>query len=81
MIEIYNIFSIIYYDNTLEKYIPIVCINRFPNGNLKNYIIKVRNDKLSPFQDNIHNRCESLCLYAIKSFNNNFSRLAYKISK
>lgn len=70
MVEIYNIFSIIYYDNSCETYKPIVCINKMPNGNLKNHIIRVTNSPLSPFQNNNHNNCNSHCIYAIKSLNN-----------
>ena len=41
-----------------------------PNGNLKNYIIRVNNSPLSPFQNNNYNNCNNYCIYAIKSFNN-----------
>ena len=70
MVEIYNIFTIIYYDNSSETYKPIVCINKMPNGNLKNYIIRVNNSPLSTFQNNNYNNCNNYCIYAIKSFNN-----------
>ena len=70
MTDIYNIFSIIYYDNTLEAYKPIVCINKIPNGKMKDYVKQVENAKLSPFQDDNNEYCNKKCIYAIKSFNN-----------
>lgn len=67
MIEIYNIYSNIYYDNELETYIPILCINKYPNGNLKYYIKKINNTKISSF--NLNNDTNK-CIFAIKSFKN-----------
>tara|TARA_A100001015_G_C14605840_1_gene562237 strand:+ start:149 stop:517 length:369 start_codon:yes stop_codon:yes gene_type:complete len=70
MVDLYTIFTIIYYDNICQTYKPIVCINKIPNGNLKNYVKKITNPKLSPFQTNNEDYCDNSCLIAIISFNN-----------
>lgn len=70
MVELYTIFTTIYYDTTCETYKPIVCINKIPQGNLKNYIKKITITKLSPFQTTNEDYCNNSCLLCLKSFNN-----------
>ena len=71
MSEIYNIYTSLIYDELTESYKSIICINKMPNGNLKNHIKKINNPKLSPFEIyNNNDYCNSHCLLAIKSFNN-----------
>ena len=67
MTKIYNLYSTVYYDNINQQYISIVCINKFPDGALKNYIKKIYMEKLSPFKVNNYD-CNSSCLFVIKSF-------------
>ena len=71
MSEIYNISSLIYYDNFKESYYPILTINKYPLGQLSSLIKQIRLEKLSPFTTpNINtNNCRQMCLYAIKSIN------------
>ena len=69
MSEIYNISSLIYYDNFKELYYPILTINKYPSGQLSSLVKQIRLEKLSPFTTQNTNYCQSMCLYAIKSIN------------
>lgn len=69
MSQIYNISSLIYYDNFKESYYPILTINKYPSGPLSSLIKQIRLEKLSPFIMPNTNYCQQLCLYAIKSIN------------
>ena len=69
MSEIYNISSLIYYDNFKESYYPILTINKYPSGALSSLIKQIKLDKLSPFTTPNTNYCRQMCLYAIKSIN------------
>ena len=69
MTNVYNIYSNIYYNNNKERYENIVCINKFPEGELKNNIIKIKKEQLSEFHKQ-HDNYNSNCIYAIKSFDN-----------
>ena len=67
MTKIYNLYSTVYYDNIIQEYISVVCINKFPDGPLKNHIKTLNVEKLSPFKVNNYD-CNNRCLFVIKSF-------------
>jgi hypothetical protein len=71
MSEIYSISSTIYYDNNKESYYPIIIINKYPLGKLSSLIKNIKLDNLSPFSNINDNRCNSKCIYAIKSIHCN----------
>jgi hypothetical protein len=70
MVELYNIYTTVYYDNQSENYIQIVCINKLPKGELKNYVKRLNYQRLSEFQQNNCNEYFDGCIYAILSLNN-----------
>jgi len=69
MSKIYNISTLIYYDNFKESYYPILTINKYPNGPLGSLVKQIRLEKLSPFSTPNNYYCPQLCIYAIKSIN------------
>ena len=58
MSQIYNISSLIYYDNFKESYYPILTINKYPSGPLSSLIKQIKLEKLSPFTTTNTNYCE-----------------------
>lgn len=71
MVELYNIYTTVYYENKSQNYIQIVCINKFPKGDLKKYVKRLNYERLSEFQQNNCNEYFDGCIYAILTLNNN----------
>jgi len=77
-----NFFAIYYqpyYDNVNECYKNILTLDKIPNGPLKFYVIKIKNNLLSPFQtyNNICNTnyCNNNCIYALINIQYNYKNL------
>jgi hypothetical protein len=52
---LYKFSVIIYYDNYNQCYKNVICIDKNPDGPLKNYVRQERLEKISPF--NVSNPC------------------------
>lgn len=76
-----NFFAIYYqpyYDNINECYKNIITLDKIPNGPLKFYVIRIKNNLLSPFQtyDNICNtNYNNNCIYALLNIQHNYKNL------
>lgn len=57
-----------YYDNKTQRYYSILCFNKLPSHPLlKAHVVRIQNNKLSPFEDNITCYAREQCLFAIKN--------------
>jgi hypothetical protein len=63
--KLYTLKSEIYLDKLIEEYRKIVIINKMPEGILRNYVIRLRNNKLSIFD--VNNVERPNCIYGIKN--------------
>lgn len=75
-----NFFAIYYqpyYDNVNECYKNIITLDKIPNGPLKFYVIRIKNNFLSPFQTNNNNcnDCNNKCIYALINVQYNYKNL------
>lgn len=59
-------------DSFNKCYKKILVINNFPNGPLKDYISRIPNKKLSPFQSNTPCCPSESCIFVINSISNNY---------
>lgn len=66
--KIYLLKSYVYLDKHLQSYYRILTLNKMPDGPLSNWIVRIKDEKRSPFEDNysMNNHCYNPCLYAIK---------------
>ena len=66
----YTLKVIPYLDEYNKKYKQIITINCVPEGELANYVKKVKLPKLSPFKDNSESCSYKCCSYVILDLNN-----------
>ena len=56
-----------YYDNKTQRYYSVLSLNKKPTHPLlKNHVIRIQTNKLSPFEVNISCSSREHCLYVIK---------------
>lgn len=67
----FSLSSIIYLDTHLKEYFRILSVNKPPPGPLGQYITKINQNRLSPFESFTNDK--SCCIYAIKHLPNNGS--------
>ncbi len=56
-----------YLDQLDKCYKKIIVINSEPQGNLRNFVTRLRPNKLSPFKQNSNCGCSQSCIYAFKN--------------
>ena len=61
----YTLSSKVYLDTNLKCYYKIICINDFPEGPLQDYVSRVRDNKLSIFQQPAVYEDWKPCFYAL----------------
>jgi hypothetical protein len=60
----FSLSSKIYLDTYEKTYYRILCVNKPPPGPLSNYIVRVKHNRLSPFES--FTEPTNCCIYAIK---------------
>jgi len=66
----YTLKVIPYLDEFNKEYKKIISINSLPEGNLSNYVKKVKLPKLSPFKNNTSCCSNKCCTYVLCDFDN-----------
>lgn len=77
MSKLYSLSSRIYLDRQTKCYKRLITINKEPEGILKNYVKRVKHNKLSPFEyrNPCDENCFKHCYYAILDPNNKYEFL------
>jgi hypothetical protein len=73
----FSLSSKIYLDTYEKTYYRILCVNKPPPGPLSNYIVRVKHNRLSPFES--FTEPTNCCIYAI--FHITHKIINYKIEK